>query len=267
MPPFDIKKSFEEIQNRYRSDPSSKSLNILLLGESGSGKTFLARTCPGPVLIDSFDRGGSKGLRKYTDSGQIMVDHRWEDENPLAPTAFQAWCKEMKQRNRDGFFDYLGTYMLDSATTFSAAIMNSVLKEAGIPGQTPRFTHDYGPQKTLIMSWIRQLLNMPCNFILTGHLETQKDEASGRLVKRFLTTGKLSVELPLLFDEVWVMDPKNGSGGVTYRLLTQSTGTDMAASRLAQEGLLDKYEEPDLTKLMKKVGWKGHEPKGAKGGD
>ena len=69
MPPtkptekLDITAEFAKLKSMYQEDVQSKTVNILLLGESGSGKTFLMRTAPGPVHIDSFDPGGSTSLR------------------------------------------------------------------------------------------------------------------------------------------------------------------------------------------------------------
>lgn len=261
MAKFDINKYKSEIRAQYLDNPANSSCNILLLGESGSGKTFFTRTCPGPIWVDSFDRGGSKNLREWEESGLVTVDARFEEEDPFNPQAFALWSKEMRERVRGGFFDYFGTYVLDSATTWSSAIMNDLLKKAGIPGETPRWEKEYGPLKTITTNWIRKMLNMPCNFILTGHLKTTKDDVSGRLVRRFMTTGQAHVTIPLLFDEIWVMDPKETSRGTEYRVLTASTGTHVARSRLSAGGILDKYEEPDLTKIFKKVGWKAAEPK------
>ena len=259
MPPkpekkLDIQAEFAKLKTMYNENPKKGKINILLLGESGTGKTFLMRTAPKPVHIDSFDPGATDGLDKFIQSGQVIVDNRWEDDQPWAPTKFVEWEKETERRIKIGYFDHIETYMLDSATTWSQAIMNEILKRAGIPGQAPRFTHDYGPQKVAINNWIRRLIQLPCNVVITGHLETKKDEVSGKVLKRFMTTGQGSVVIPLLFGEIWVMDPKNTSSGVNYRILTKATGGDLARSRIAADGLLDQYEKPDLSGIMKKAG-------------
>lgn len=262
---LDIRKKMSEIRDRYKTNPSRGSLNILLLGESGSGKTFLCRTAPGPVHIDCFDKGAATNLAKWVETGHVIPDDRWEEEDPMNPRVFELWKKEMGNLIKANYFDYIGTYVLDSATTFGEAVMNQILKNAGIPGQAPRFTHDFTPQKTIVMNWIRALLNLPCNTIITGHLATQRDEVSGKLQRRFMMTGQASTTIPLKFDEIWVMDPKETSKGTEYRILTKSTDKDLARSRLAQDGLLDKYEEPDITKLMNKVKWPIRKPKQLEG--
>jgi len=251
---LEIKKTVKELQDAYASDPRQKSFNALILGESGSGKSFLIRTARKPVHIDSFDPGGTKGLTPEIEKGEIVVDTRWEAEDPEQPFAFNKWKKVMKERIKTSYFDYFATYVLESATTWSEAIMNDILRKAKIPGEAPRWAHDYVPQKVAIRNWLRRCLDLPCDFILTGHLEGHKDDVSGKMAYRFMTTGKGVVTLPLLFDEIYVMAPKEGSGDkIIRRILTQATGEYVARSRLAKGGLLDTYEEADLKKILKKA--------------
>lgn len=254
QPKLDIQAEFAKLKTMYQEDVTSAKINILLLGESGSGKTFLMRTAPGPVHIDSFDPGGGKGLRAYVESNHVLVDSRWEKEQPWKPTQFVAWEKEMERRISIGYFDHIGTYMLDSATTWSAAIMNEILKKANIPGQSPRFTHDYGPQKVAIINWTKRLLSLPCNVVITGHLKNEYSDGGALIAKRFMTTGQAATVIPLLFDEIWVMDPKKTAKGQNYRILTSSTGMNQARSRLSADGLLEQYETADLSAMMKKGG-------------
>lgn len=239
---MDITAEVSKLQTTYLESAQQQKLNIMLTGESGTGKTFLAATCPKPVHIDSFDPGGSKGLIDYIQRGEIVVDSRYELEDPLKPTAFQLWKKETEARIAGKYFDHFATYILDSSTMFAAAIMNDILRKAGIPGTAPRFTHDYVPQKIEIQNWLKKILMLPCHVIVTGHLEPFKDEVNGTVAYRYMTTGKGAITLPLLFDEQWVMEPKKSSAGVDYRILTKSTGTHSARSRLARTGLLDQYE-------------------------
>ena len=250
---LEIKTEIEALNKMYSEDPRQKSFNALILGESGSGKSFLFRTCRKPVHIDSFDPGGTKGLQEYINKGEIIVDARYEGEDPKKPFAFELWKKEMEKRDKIGYFNHIGTYCLDSSTTWSEAIMNWILKKAFLSGQAPRWAHDYIPQKVEIRNWLRELLDLPCDFILTGHLEGYKDEVSGSMSYRYMTTGKGVTTIPLLFDEIYVLDPKESSKGVDYRILTQSTGKYVARSRLAKEGLIDKYEPCDIKVILKKA--------------
>lgn len=251
---LDIVAEANKTQEAYKADPKQKSFNLLLLGESGSGKSYLSRTCRFPVHIDSFDPGGTKGLIEYIEKGQIIVDSEFESEDPISPKAYKAWKDKFDRRKKMGYFDHLGTYILDSATTWSDAIMNHILRIAGIPGQAPRFTKDYGPQKIEIRNRLQQCLDLPCDFILTGHLASEKDEVSGRIKYKFMTTGKGDITIPLLFDEIWVMLAEAKGRAVEYNILTKKNGAYPAASRIGRDKF-ETFEKPSVKELLKKAGW------------
>lgn len=252
-PSLDIKKSVEELRTLYKNDPRQSSMNALILGETGTGKTYLMRTARKPIHIDSFDPGGTKSLSDMIENGDVVPDTRWENEDPKNPNVYDKWRKELDRRIKNGYFSHFATYVIDSSTTWSEAIMNWILSKSGIAGQPPRWAHDYVPQKVEIRNQIRKCLDLPCDFFMLGHLEGFKDEVTGGMAYRFMTTGKGVVTLPLLFDELWVMDPKQTSNGVEYRILTQSTGRHLARSRLARGGILDVFEKPDIKALLKKA--------------
>jgi len=250
-----IIKKAEEIRKLYNESPHKDAFNLLLLGESGSGKSYFLRTCRKPVLIDSFDPGGAKCLRDFISDGSIIADTRWEEEDPKRPSVFALWQKEMAERTRMNFWDHVGTYVIDSATMWSESIMNWVQAASGRAGEAPKFTKDYVPQKVQIRNWIRAIMkDVKGDFILIGHLRAVEDQVSGQVHYRFMTTGQGMVVIPLLFEEIWVADPRKIAKGVDYRFLTQSTGIHVARSRLAKGGMLETYEEPDMKKILKKVG-------------
>ena len=254
-----IKRKAAELKKLYQEDPRQESFNLLLCGETGTGKTQLLKTCPQPIHIDSFDPGGTKHLRDEIDQG-IIIPAIYEGDDPMKPSKFKQWEKDMQERVRSGYFDYMGTYALDSSTTWASAIMNKVLADDGVPGIAPRFTKDYTPQKTKIMNWLKVILNIPCCVVVTGHLEASKDEVEGTVSYRYMTTGKAEVLIPLEFDEVWVTDTKKSAKGLQYRVVTARTGPYLATTRIGR-GKFETYEEPDVMKLLKKAGFPAkHKP-------
>jgi len=263
---LDIKNEAAKLQQMYVDDPRQNSFNLLLLGESGSGKTTLCSTAKKPIHIDSFDPGGTKALMPFVKSGKIVIDSRWESEDPTKPMcakssgapgkewAFMEWKREFERRVKSGYFEHFGTYVLDSATTWSLAIMNWVLDKGGIPGQAPRFTKDYGPQKIEIQNYVKKMLDLPCDFIMTGHLESDKDESTGKYKYKFMTTGKAEVIIPLQFDEIWTcVAEQKGMTNIEYKVLTAKNGMYPGSSKLAKLGDFKTWEEPDIKVLLKKA--------------
>lgn len=253
--PLDIVNEVEKLNQMYKEDPHKKYIRALVTGESGSGKTFLMRSAPLPLHVDSFDPGGGSIFEDMIDKGQAVVDSRYESEDRTKPEMYSLWKTEFDYRFSRGYFDYFSTYVLDSSTTWAEAIMNWRLKAQGIAGEAPRFTKDYTPQKIEIRNYIRKIMNLPCNVFLTGHLKAFeiKEGDYSYIEYRYLTTGDGTTLIPLLFDELWVMEPKQVSSGVQYRILTTSTGKFLARSRLAKDGLLSQYEEPNIKKLLAKA--------------
>ena len=252
--PLDIQKEIDELRKLYKEDPRQKTFNLLLLGKYGTGKTFLLRTARKPVFIDSFDPGGTKCLRKEIEAGDILVDTRWEGDDPMNPRAFAEWYPTFNERVKSGFFESFGTYCLDSSTTWTMSILSAYLKKKGGVTAVPNYKDHYHYQMLDVRAYVKKMLDLPCDTILTGHLELKQEGDSGRMEFAYATTGKGSYIIPTLFDEVWVASTKETSKGVDYRLLTENDGLYSARSRLKAGGLLETYETPDIKKILAKAG-------------
>lgn len=252
--PLDIKKELEQLQSMYKNNARSNTFNAIIYGGMGTGKTNITRTCRRPVLIHSFDPGGTKTVRDEVEKGDFFVDTRFETEDPMKPTSFKLWDEEYHRLKQGGMFDKIGTYVIDSATTWSSAAMNVILQKAGRPGSTPQ-QNDYLPTMVLLENAIKDITTLPCDVILICHEDTDKDEASGRLFVGPLFIGKLKYRIPILFDEIYYACTKETSSGVNYQLLTRATGLYKARTRLGKGGIFETYEQQDIKALLKKAGY------------
>jgi len=249
---MEAKKTFDDIQSAYDSDSTTETFNALVYGDIGTGKTYLARTCIQPVLIHSFDPGGTKSLSDVIEGGDVYVE-KFESENSKKPTEYARWEKRFDEIRNAGFFDNVGTFILDSVTTWTEALMNEILRKQGRTGGIPQLM-DWQVQMNTIRDTMKLITSLPCNCMLIGHIDVDKDEVTGRMVTNPMLTGKLRAKLPLLFDEIYVTMTKETSKGVEYTLLTRSTGLYRARTRLGKNGTFDTYEEPDIKRLLKKAG-------------
>lgn len=246
-------KKFAELKKYYEESATKDTFNALVYGDMGTGKTRLFRTCRRPVFIHSFDPGGTKTVKDCIDEGWMFVDTRFEGEDPGNPKVYEMWLDEMKNLQRMDFFSSLGTYGLDSLTTWAQSIMGFVLKGKGRPGTFP-WQEDYGPQMARIESHVKSLTSLPCDVLVTAHPDQAKDDRSGRMFIGPLVTGKLRTRLPILFDEIYAMITESKPGGTVYNVLTQNDGLYRCRTRLGREGLYSKHEKPDIKYLLRKAG-------------
>jgi len=262
--PYDAQAELNRVRDYYKGDPLQKRFSVLLCGETNAGKTFTLRTARKPIHIDSFDPGGTKCLRDLIDSGDVVADTRYENDDPFSPGAYADWKKATDIRFQIGYFKQFGTYCLDSATTFGMAVMNYGLAGKSRAGEAPQMRIDYVPQKTEMTNYFRKLMNIGCDFILTGHLreikklismDTKTGIAREEIKYRFYTTGQAVITIPLLFDEIYVIVGKEGRDGPVREMLIDSLGTYIARSRLKSKGLLNAIEPPDIKALLKKAGF------------
>lgn len=261
---YDAAEELKKVKEYYNSDPLQKRFSALVTGETNAGKTFLLRTARKPIHIDSFDPGGTKCLRDLIQKGDVVADTRWEDDDPFNPKAFAAWMKSVDVRFHTGYYKMFGTYCIDSATTFGEAVMSYGLGMKGRAGETPQHRHDYMPQKIHMINYIKKLITLPCDFIMTGHLreiskiisvDTKTGITRDEIKYRFYTVGQAVVTIPLLFDEIYVIIGKEGREGPQREMLIDSLGTYIARSRLKANGLLNAKEPPDIKAILKKSGF------------
>jgi hypothetical protein len=262
---YDYTNELQKVRDYYEGDPLQRRFSALITGETNAGKTYMLRTARKPIHIDSFDPGGTKCLLDLIKKGDVIADTQWEDDDPFSPDKFAKWMKAVDLRFQIGYFDHFGTYCLDSATTWSDAVMAYGLGSKGRAGEIPQHRHDYMPQKVHMVNYIKKLMRLPCDFILTGHLKENRkvlyiDSKTGiareEVNYRFYTTGQAVVTIPLLFDEVYVLlGDGETSEGPKRKMLIDSLGTYIARSRLKGKGMLGSVEPLDIKALLKKVGF------------
>lgn len=266
--PIDIQEEFNKIRAIYPDRGRGKA-NFLIIGPHGEGKTYNIVNAPGPILIHSFDQGGSECIpEEHIKSGRVIIDSRFEDDSPHTPVAYRAWEAEFLRLKRSGFFEHIGTYVIDSWTRFSQALMNEILKSRGRKppsaradlGRDPDIVPEMGDynvhQKTLAMN-LADITSLPCNTAVLAHLNTDKDENTGRLFSSVMMDGKKFAQMvPTLFDEVYFASskPKGPNERIyTYQLVPR--GHFPARSRLRGDGSrLGAEEEQNLAEILKKAG-------------
>lgn len=217
---------------------------ILLIGESGTGKTQLIGTMPKPFIAD-FDRGLTT-IAGHPDalSKDFSGDGGWDD-----------FMKEVHLWRTKGPQYGCETFALDSLTTAADANMNSILSKRGAAGAQPGIA-EWGEAIRKIKDLMGYLTTMRCHVIVTAHLEITKDEVLGGMVYQPMIYGKeLPGKLPIYFDEVWVSDVQvtmdKGEPKTNYRIqIMPDQRIKIVKSRLAKSGTFTKYVAPDFNIII-----------------
>lgn len=265
MATLDIKAEFDKIREQYQG--KRPSVNVLGIGDPGSGKTFSLATARFPLLLMQFDPGGAVGIQEHVDNGDIIVAD-YSGEDPSRADAFSQWERDLLGWQRSGLINQFATVALDSITTWTQSLMYAILKAngRGVQSGPQRLKHssgstvaipelrDYQLQIATVGQYMGLLTGIDPDFIALAHASYEKNDDGAIIRADPLVTGKLKQQLPLLFDEVYWYLPKKSSSGPEYRVLTQPYRYYDARSRLSAGSKLDQFEPADIKAILKKVG-------------
>lgn len=233
---------------------STSQHKILILGDTGSGKTTQFLTLPGRKFAYLFDPNALLSLQGYdVEYEEYLPDQlslsvkslKTEGEARIAKgdkslvtksDLYQRWEQDFNKKMAEGFFDNYEWIAFDSATTLLDLIMDRVLTINGRFGQWPN-QDDYGPQMLTFTNICRALTSLGKSVIITGHLETKQDQVTKKIQTRPMMTGRLVNKIPLLFSDVIALDVNlDEKGKPAYRMQTVPD-TMMRTIRTSIKGL------------------------------
>lgn len=222
-------------------------LKILVYGESGSGKTSLAKTIGEPTLIISAEAG----LLPLRSSKIDVIDITKDDEGNLIP-------KENRIKRLGEAYSYINSdearkkykwVLIDSLSELSQNLVEQLQVE--FPERKDSLVL-YGELNKRTRSLVKTFRDLPgYNVIFTALSEVDKDESGMRVIQPTMI-GKFANQLPALMDEVFYLHvEKNEETGDTRRVLvTQKSDRLIAKDR---SGVLDKIEIADISVIAKKI--------------
>ena len=209
---------------------------ILMLGDTGSGKTTQILTLHGKKYVHIFDQNALLSLRGFDiDYDEYMPDivgmaagslskGKGDRSSAVASTSYQFFEKQFNERLESKFFDQYDWICFDGATTLLDLIMDRVLTINGRFGQWPN-QDDYGPTMGAFTNLCRNVTASGKSVYMSGHLETKQDPVTQKIQTRPMMTGRLVSKIPLLFSDIFsadtVLDEK---GKPAYRIQTVPDG-------------------------------------------
>lgn len=211
----------------------SPYLNILLYGDSGTGKTVLAGSADlvpamRPVLFIDIE-GGTESLRSFYPDVETVRVATWRQ--------MQAVFNELHAGNT-GY----QTVVLDSLTEIQKfnmyQIMSDLIKKKGedsnVDMDVPSM-REWGKNLEQIRRFVRAFRDLPINTIFTALAKSDKDTKTGIITIKPSLSGKMADEVAAFLDIVayyYVKEVTEGDEQVSKRLLlTRKTGQHVAKDR------------------------------------
>lgn len=199
---------------------TSENLKILICGPPGSGKTCFAAGMPLPILYLDFDGKVNSAARWFENDKERLaqidvrqMSKRLDGSDPISE--FLKIIQELGEQQKNGTMKYK-TLIVDSATTFSSAVLNHIVKtNPGIKrvvstqGVQPGM-QDFGILKREFEKLIPGLLSLPMNVVMTAHIKTDRSELTGEIIRSPIMDGSFSQALPIFFEEVYRVFMKDG---------------------------------------------------------
>lgn len=207
-------------------------VKLLVYGDSGAGKTFMASTAPATVILSA--EAGLLSLRRF----QLPVIEIQTVEDLVQA---HLWCQQSAEAGQ------FQTVYLDSITEIAEVVLANAKKLVKDPRQA------YGELIEKMLSTIKAFRDLQGkHVVMTAKMEPFKDTLNGTVTYMASMPGsKLGPQLPYLFDEVFRLGIGVDAQGAKYRFL--QTQPDLQYSAKDRSGVLDPVEPPDLNYVFNKI--------------
>lgn len=211
-------------------EPQNSTINILLWGKEGVGKTYLTATMPKPCMYLTFDPNALNGVNDQIVSGAIKAEDipylSFDDgdyrevamayKDPTNPFGLESIYKETQFK----------TLVLDSLTSWFKLALTYAIELSRTYGLKEQPTIErpqlvgYGIRSTATKEMAFNLINWcrkhGVNCVFIAHKgEMVKDEQTGIMYNSIGLSGDIPNEIARWCDECWMM----GVDGTGKRLL------------------------------------------------
>lgn len=223
---------------------SSVNKKVLLIGDSGSGKTSMIGTFPKPIVCD-FDGKGEETLAGK--EGCI--------ETYAGAEGWDRFKKDLVKWVSEGLPNGCQTLALDSLTFASDTVLQWVRKANNNNG--PTLTQaDWGRAIDEIKSTLAKLVTANFHVVVTIHLSIEKDDLIGGVVWIPSIYGsKLPAQIPAYFNDV-LMTKLTINKGVPEYMVQTIPDSRLKILKNTSRGKWSATEAPNFGAMLAKLGGK-----------
>jgi len=223
--------------------------SIIVYGESGSGKTSLAKTVPGKKIIVNAENGLRSLKGSNIDVYDITVDR---DGNIMdRKFRFQKLLAFLELMSTQEYKDKYEWLIFDSLAEITQCYVE-YLKDKHPDGKDAlKLWGEYNDGTAGFVKALRDFA--PYNILIFALESIDKDE-SGRRYVGIDINGKISSRVPAMFDECFQLKIFTNDQGIQKRfLITSKHENNVAKDR---SGNLDKFEEANIKDIVNKMNGK-----------
>lgn len=194
----------------------SKYIKAFVMGEPGTGKTVGACSFPGPIKVYDFDGKVSSayGYLKKTNPEKLKeIDYESCVPTDGIGSAYAKMDADLEKiitkYKATGKLDYQ-TLVIDSSTIMAEDMLNWLLnfesgikRNAAIKSRKVAGQQDYLIFAPTFAALLYEILPLPWNVIMTGHVRIKQDEKTGEIRRVAAIPGKMGTDIGIYFNEVY----------------------------------------------------------------
>lgn len=224
-------------------------LKILIVGESGTGKTTLAKTIKEPTLVISAEAG----LLSLHGTDIDVIDISQDDKQNLIPederiSRLQEAYKYLLTKEAREKYKWV---FIDSITEINENVMSYLNKKY------PDAKHNmqkFGENAKIMKKIIKDYRDLPHYNVVFTCLITNTQTEDGIQIKQPMVTGKLKDNITAYFDEVFMLytKPSEDQDKEDTRHLLTGAHNSIPFTK-DRSGKLKLVEKPDLQEVATKI--------------
>ena len=244
---------------RLKNDTQSKFV-LLLFGPALSGKTILASQFPNPTFIDLDGQLGSvrslaSSYGKDVDFPTIPIDESETEDEDFISYCGKSFARQNGWKKTKKIVEILSqkltqddTLILDNLSRASEYLLTEIQTRTG---HNPLQIQDWG----LFQQEIRILIDYlhsrysKCNTILIAHEQTQKDDMSGRLMKKVLLPTTMSERIPSKVSDYLYMNVKPTGSSKNRDIVRSIQSMPDPSNAVGSRSMIPDIENPSFEDL------------------
>lgn len=251
-----LKKKGEKMFSPIEDTPSV--IKWLVFGESGAGKTHLAKTWHDTrrVFFIDLENGSLTARYKTDENGERVPTHINVvkfDFKTIDGKKIRMDCEDKKAK-----FEAALKWAIANLTKDDLLVIDSLTELAQITHNCLKIKYPdkkdsmalWGEFLSSMMNLVSFIKDLPINVLITSLMSTELD-VDKNVREGLLVSGQAANLIPPLFDEVYKARLITKEDGTKINVLvTQKENTEPVKSR---GGILRKYEKPDLAYIRNRI--------------